>query len=103
MIIHGRAGPFEMPIQSIWSRTNGQEYERRWWGPADAVRKLQLAARIGATSVEFSQSPGSALAILTARYSGVIAGDEIATETVEIDFTDQTFPIHQNPDRKSVV
>ncbi len=95
--IAGRTSAVEMPLQTIWHRINGQEYERRWWGEAGRVRKLEIGARAGAISVEFTQSPGSALATLTARYSGVISGQELPIETVEIDFTDQPFPLHQNP------
>lgn len=95
--IAGKQGPVELPIQSVWHRIHGQEYERRWWGPAGAVQKMIVSARVGAISVEFTQQPGSAIGILTARYGGVIAGDEVALETVDIAFRDETFPVHQNP------
>lgn len=95
--IAGRLGPRELPIQSVWRRLGGFEYERRWWGPADEVRKLEFLARNGAIEVGFTQSPGSSIGILSARYAGVIAGDEIAEETMEINFNDESIPIHRNP------
>lgn len=86
-----------MPIQTVWRRIGGFEYERRWWGPADEVRKLELQARSGAIEVGFTQSPGSIVGILSARYAGTIVGDEVAEETLTINFNDETIPIHRNP------
>ena len=87
-----------MPVQTIWRRLGGSEYERRWWGPSDAVRALQsFAASTGASEVTVTQSPGSSIAILSARYQGVLSGQETAVETMAIKFSDETVPIHRNP------
>jgi hypothetical protein len=97
LIVAGKISAVEMPMQHIWHRINGQEYERRWWGLAGAVQKMMTSARVGAMSVEYTQAPGSPIGILTARYAGALAGDQIALETVDIAFRDETFPIDMNP------
>jgi hypothetical protein len=96
--IAGRLSPVEMPIQTVWRRTGGSEHDT-------SVRALETSAREGALSVEITQQEGSCIAILTARYPGASPGsppgdeDDLGdnVETVEIDFAEVTFPIHQNP------
>lgn len=113
--IAGNPEPIEMGIQSVWRKTGGREYERRWWGLASEIRAFEQGIRApagpgrtpppnplgGAIEVSISQSPGSAIAILTARFNGTLdqanGEPEIAIETMEIAFKDETFPLHQNP------
>lgn len=86
-----------MPLRSVWRLVGGSEYERRWWGTAADVEALLPSLRTGATEVSFDQSPGSAIAIATVRYPGVQDFNEVTSEVMVVAFTDQGFPLHQNP------
>lgn len=100
--IAGSSSPVEQPIRSVWSRS-GATHERRWWGEGRAVKLMQNSAIVGnALEVSFDQAPGSAIGILTAKYAGIgpgsgTGGGTEAVETVDIQYTDATFPMHQNP------
>lgn len=98
----GALSPREQPVQTIYRRTGGTEHERRWWGYCESVKAMEAYARNNAISVEYTQAPGSVIGILTARYmgepgSGGEGTEEDAEETMEIEYSEQTFPIHQNP------
>ncbi len=101
-IIAGEPGAREMPIRTVWRVTDGHSYERRWWGPAGAVKALQNGKSnilSGAVAVVFDQQPGSPIAILTVSYTGQPSGtpEAAVTETMEVEFSDQTVKIHRNP------
>jgi hypothetical protein len=81
----------------VWRLVGGSEYERRWWGPAKDVQSLLPSLRAGATEVAFDQSPGSVIGIATVRYAGVQNFNDVTSEVMVVSFTDQSFPLHQNP------
>ena len=87
-----------MPVRAVWRKTGGSEYEQRWWGPADDVRAIfNLLVNTGAQSVTFDQQQGSVIGICTAVYAGVQNNNDLASEVMTIEFSDQTLPLHQNP------
>jgi hypothetical protein len=98
-IIAGNPAPQQMPTRMTARRIGGRDYEQRWHGEAEAVRTYyEVLVASGADEVTYDQAPGSAVAMVSARYSGTYGEpNEQAVETMEIDFADVTFPIHQNP------
>lgn len=104
IVIAGNPTPIEMGIRSIWRKTGGAEYERRWWGAAASVYAMlnSIKSDPNVTEVSFEQSQNSAIGMITAKYAGTgpgggSGGIAEATETVELSFNSQTFPLHYNP------
>lgn len=97
LIVAGRLGAREMPLRSVWRRVGGSEYERRWWGPIADVEALLPGLRAGASEVTFDPIQGSPIAVASVRYAGVQDFAELTSEVMTIEFSDQTFPVSQNP------
>lgn len=104
LVIAGNPTPREMPMRSVWRKAGGAEYERRWWGASASVLAMlnSIKADPNVLDVNYDQSQNSAIGMITARYSGTGPGAPNnslteSTETVELSFNTQTFPIHQSP------
>lgn len=100
-IVSGNPEPIEQSYRSTISRTNGVEVERTWRGTYEACKAMEQAIyALGASTVVCERVDGSAMGILRAVFSSAQNGGDpgaVAESTIELSFSDVTWPIHRNP------